>query len=392
MNRRLIPTRGGRTATRRSVAAALGSLAASALAFALLADAAPATGGVEGTTIRACFNTRNGSQRTFGAIRPLRPGQRCGREARAVAWRLDSLRGVTGSTGAVGATGAKGAVGSGGASGPAGAQGAAGVTGATGATGATGPTGPPGVSGVGVDAIFGDGSDGNQTISSNTTLTRDMYYQNLTVNSGITLNPGGYRIFVAGTLTLENAAAIARNGNDAPSPSPAGGAALAAGALGGSGAGANAPGGTGGSVSNSLGGGGGSGLGPPAPPNGGTATPPANSAGGAGVFRSAMQALTGRTLDGTQVTGGAGGGPALGGGGGGGGVVVVAARNVSVSGSIRMSADGGDTAPDPGAGCGGGGVVVVISTLSQPAGVSLSASGACSTGQVGANGFTTWLG
>ena len=45
---------------------------------------------------------------------------------------------------------------------------------------------------------FGDGSDGNVTISSPTTLTRDMYYNNLTVNS--TLTTAGFRIFVKETI------------------------------------------------------------------------------------------------------------------------------------------------------------------------------------------------
>jgi hypothetical protein len=48
--------------------------------------------------------------------------------------------------------------------------------------------------------IFGNGSDGDVTISSNTTLVRDMCYNNLTVNSGITLDSGGFRIRVASTL------------------------------------------------------------------------------------------------------------------------------------------------------------------------------------------------
>lgn len=45
---------------------------------------------------------------------------------------------------------------------------------------------------------FGDGSDGDVTISSATTLTKDMYYNNLTVND--TLTTDGYKIFVKGTL------------------------------------------------------------------------------------------------------------------------------------------------------------------------------------------------
>jgi hypothetical protein len=45
---------------------------------------------------------------------------------------------------------------------------------------------------------MGDGSDGNVTISSPTTLTRDMFYNNLTVTSTLTTN--GYRVYVKGTL------------------------------------------------------------------------------------------------------------------------------------------------------------------------------------------------
>ncbi len=48
---------------------------------------------------------------------------------------------------------------------------------------------------------FGDGHDGSATLLSNTTLTRDMYYDNLTINPGATLNPNGYKIFVKGMLT-----------------------------------------------------------------------------------------------------------------------------------------------------------------------------------------------
>lgn len=62
------------------------------------------------------------------------------------------------------------------------------------------------------NTFYGDGSDGDVTISSNTTLTRDMFYNDLTVNATFTLNTGSYRIFVKGTLT--NNGTIARNGNN----------------------------------------------------------------------------------------------------------------------------------------------------------------------------------
>lgn len=60
--------------------------------------------------------------------------------------------------------------------------------------------------------IFGDGSDGDVTISSNVTLTRDMYYNNLTINATRVLSPDGYKIYVKWTLT--NNGIIRRNWNN----------------------------------------------------------------------------------------------------------------------------------------------------------------------------------
>ncbi len=62
---------------------------------------------------------------------------------------------------------------------------------------------------------YGDGSDGDATISVNTSLSKDMYYNNLTVNTGIVLDPAGYAIYVRGTLTLTGTAKIARDWNAA---------------------------------------------------------------------------------------------------------------------------------------------------------------------------------
>lgn len=44
------------------------------------------------------------------------------------------------------------------------------------------------------DAVYGHGSDGNVVITTNTSITSDMYYNNLTVNSGVLLNSNGFRI------------------------------------------------------------------------------------------------------------------------------------------------------------------------------------------------------
>ena len=52
------------------------------------------------------------------------------------------------------------------------------------------------------DLIYGHGADGDVTITGDTSLSEDMYYNNLTINSGATLNPNGFRVFVKNTLTL----------------------------------------------------------------------------------------------------------------------------------------------------------------------------------------------
>lgn len=276
--------------------------------------------------------------------------------------------------------------------GPPGEQGPAGPKGDEGPQGDPGQSGPPGSAGPSF-AIYGDGSDGDATINSNTTLTEDRYYDDLTVTSGATLNPGGFRIFVAGTLTMGSGTAIARDGT---SGGTGNGQALSAGTLGGSGAGGlNDDGAT---VNNSLGGNGGSGI--PSNPGGAANDPPA-AAGGHDVFMAADAAITGRDLDANLVRGGGGGGSdGTGAGGAGGGVVVVIARQVTASGPAQIRADGGDVIPGAGIcnllGCGGGGggVVVVISDGPQPGTLTLFAAAGTSAGpQSGpaAPGFTAWL-
>ena len=92
---------------------------------------------------------------------------------------------------------------------------------------------------------FGDGSDGDVTISGDTTLTRDMYYHNITINSGINFYPVGYIIYYTGTFT--NNGNISGVGNNASGQT--GGAALANGnifgALAGKNGGNGGPGGSG---------------------------------------------------------------------------------------------------------------------------------------------------
>ncbi len=47
---------------------------------------------------------------------------------------------------------------------------------------------------------FGDGSDGDVTLTGNVTLTRDMFYNNLTIDGAYNINAGGYKIYVKGVL------------------------------------------------------------------------------------------------------------------------------------------------------------------------------------------------
>ena len=61
---------------------------------------------------------------------------------------------------------------------------------------------------LGNDEIYGNGSDGTVIIASDVSLSRDMYYQNLTVNSGFTLTTNGFRVFVKNTLTINGTIGI----------------------------------------------------------------------------------------------------------------------------------------------------------------------------------------
>lgn len=97
--------------------------------------------------------------------------------------------------------------------------------------------------------VYGDGSDGDITVTSgafssgpitSNALTRDAYFNNLTINNTFTLNPNGYRIFVKGTLTTVGTGKVARNGNNGTVGDAGGGA------IGGLGGGGGAGGGNGG--------------------------------------------------------------------------------------------------------------------------------------------------
>ena len=277
-----------------------------------------------------------------------------------------------------------------------------------------------------ISQSYGDGSDGNITISSGTTtLTRDMYYNNLTLSGTGVLNPNGYRIFVLNNLDISNAQAGAINvnglnggnasgttGGTAPTLPVAG--SIGVGSQGGAGASSGTGAGSAGTAGGAITGGGG--------PGGASAVAGAgtNSGGAAGVATTPtpkdIRTWTTNFLAGvTLINGGAGGrggssgggdgtnaGGAGGAGGNGGGVIALYARNIIKSSSTPSNvfqANGGNggngsngasagvTGGGSGGGGGGGGYIyIAYKTLSGPLVLNaLSASGG--NGGAGGNGF-----
>jgi hypothetical protein len=223
---------------------------------------------------------------------------------------------------------------------------------------------------------FGNGTDGNVTILADTTLVRDMYYNNLTITSG-TLFPNGYRIHVLDTCTVAAGAFIARSGTDATTSAAVAAlttGTLSGGTLSGAGGGVGA-GAAGGASASSAGGSGGAGGAGGAGAGGaaGANTVIATNNGGVEILNTVPFGLRGRDLANALVTtgsggggGGGGGGANSGGGGGaGGGIIVVVARTLTGAGTLI--AKGGNGASGQGAnggggGGGGGGVIVTITT------------------------------
>lgn len=195
-------------------------------------------------------------------------------------------------------------------------------------------------------AFFGDGSDGNVTISAGTTvLTRDMFYNNLTINGTGQISCQNQRIFVKGTLDITATQAFGIDGSGTSGGNGGnGGAAGSAGATTGVGTNitgrAGGAGGAGNSATNGAQGSAGSGgncITGSTGGSGGTGGNGSSTNGGAlrapvGVTNFPMRDITtwflpqtgsgGQIFVGGGGSGGAGGGGDLtnsGGGGGGGG-------------------------------------------------------------------------
>lgn len=296
---------------------------------------------------------------------------------------------------------------------------------------------------------FGPATDGTVTFDGSTsvagftgptsnvyTASRETYFQNATVNSGITLNLHGYPINVRGTLT--NNGHISYDGISATGQT--GGAAssstgpLPLGTLAGNGGNANTNGGNGGSTTSGPrgfsataaaggtggtpptigtsggtghGGGGGASL-----ANGGTGGVIAIASASNGDWQSREVATTGILTGGGSIVklsvatgggGGAGGGGSGVGGGGGSGGSWGVLRVFKFSGSGTITAIGGNGAaaaaasgtnqPGGGGGGGGGGGVLVVVTADQaPPITSASQSTVCAGGSGGSGGAGTGTG
>ena len=255
------------------------------------------------------------------------------------------------------------------------------------------------VSTIGIAPMYGNGTDGDVTVSGTTTLTGDAYYNNLTVTG--TLNTANFRVFVAGTLSGNGT--IACNGPSVANAS-AGGSAVASQVYlnaGSGAAGATGTGGTATAVAQKLGGNGGAGGAGSTGAAGGAQTGTANvaAAGGINLYQDVVAFMRGQPVGSstTRLSGGAGGGGGGGdgtnagaGGGAGGGSVFVAARAITYTGAINATGGNGGTRTTGnvgGGGGGGGGVVVVVTgSTTQTFTVSVAGGNAGNGVGTGANG------
>ncbi len=256
--------------------------------------------------------------------------------------------------------------------------------------------------------IFGDGSDGDLAISSGTTtLTKDTYYDDLTITGTAILNPAGYRVFVSGTLTIgtsggSDTCKIIRTGNVGTAGTNAGGSAGLGGAGGAALSGVTLPNGNAGTAGSDGG---------TSPNNANDEAGTAGVAGGAGADQNPSIGGTGSTSQ----AGGAGGawagfGGGAGGAGAAGGVVTLPPNEPSAlfdmvnlwnpktftlhksssapggaggggGGGHQINADAGDGGGGGGSGSDGGFIAVYAKTI-----VNHVAGGIQSKGGAGGNG------
>jgi hypothetical protein len=238
--------------------------------------------------------------------------------------------------------------------------------------------------------IYGDGSDGSAICDGTTsvngmslaggnyTLTRDVYFINLIVNTSVNVLGGGYRIFVNNTLTVNGSINV-----DGKSGTAGGAAGSPPQGVGTHYLGGGSPGLTG-SVGGTSNGYGGSGGNCSFGTTGGVVTPP--PAGSGGIH--SIDVVNGYVSEGgipVNVTalvlqgGGGGGGAGASTGGGGGGVLVVVA--LSLVGTGRISANGGaGMFATYYSGGGGGGFIILVTRISNGWSGTIGANGGAAGG------------
>jgi len=238
--------------------------------------------------------------------------------------------------------------------------------------------------------IYGDGSDGSAICDGTTsvngmslaggnyTLTRDVYFINLIVNTSVNVLGGGYRIFVNNTLTVNGSINV-----DGQSGTAGGAAGSPPQGVGTHYLGGGSPGLTG-SVGGTSNGYGGSGGNCSFGTTGGVVTPP--PAGSGGIH--SIDVVNGYVSEGgipVNVTalvlqgGGGGGGAGASTGGGGGGVLVVVA--LSLVGTGRISANGGaGMFATYYSGGGGGGFIILVTRISNGWSGTIGANGGAAGG------------
>jgi len=257
---------------------------------------------------------------------------------------------------------------------------------------------------------FGDGSDGDATISTTVTTTREWHYNNLTITGTGVLKPRGHRIFVKGTLTINAGGSINDDGNFGGTGA-SGGAALtniSTSCLG-AGSGAGGAGRTTTGVGNAgitssncstnnvaaqpIGGVGG---GISAPVVAGGSAGPAPVPTISQKWNSLASILSGRLCNAATFNGGSGGGGGAleitggtgtsGNGGSGGGIIHIGAKTVVNNGSISANGGAGGngvatgTASAGGGAGGGGGLVALLTTTTSSFGTVTANAGTVGTG------------
>ncbi len=257
--------------------------------------------------------------------------------------------------------------------------------------------------------MYGSGVDGDVTVSAGTTtLSRNMHYNNLTVNGTGRIDPNGFEILVKDVLTFGDACKISSIGMNASGFE--GGLPTFPGTITGQGSGGNGAiddltgaGGAAGTYTIGLiGSGGAGGSGDAGPPFGGTAYAAQTAVQGGNsarihqhyVMETRVYTVAASYVDlsGFGGAGGSGDGVAeIGGGGGGtGGAIIVKARRIIGTGAIESVGGDGADGGLAGGGTGGGGagpggtILVFCDSIDS----SVTVQGVSGTPGLGQNGGT----